>query len=155
MALTKSFVFALTTILSLAGSVAFGQADEIELTRAVIQTERQAIVAANLGLTNEEGQRFWPLFREYRNDVARVGDRAVNMINTYAENYQNLSEDTAEWMLKEFVEIEKAKATVRETWVPRFREVLSSVKLARFFQIENKLDAIVNYDLSESIPLIQ
>ena len=155
MALTKSFVFALTTILSLAGSVTFGQADEIELTRAVIQTERQAIVAANLGLTNEEGQRFWPLFREYRNDVARVGDRAVNMINTYAENYQNLSEDTAEWMLKEFVEIEKAKATVRETWVPRFREVLSSVKLARFFQIENKLDAIVNYDLSESIPLIQ
>jgi len=155
MALAKNVVLVLAMILGLTGALAFGQADEIELTRAVIQTERQAIVAANLGLTNEEGQRFWPLFREYRNDVARIGDRAVKMVKTYAENYENLSEETAEWMLKEFVEIEKAKAANREAWVPRFREVLSPVRLARFFQIENKLDTIVDYDLAGSIPLVR
>lgn len=142
-------------ILGFIAPAAFGQADEIELTRAVIQTQRQAIVAANLGLTEQEGQKFWPLFRGYRADLAKIGDRSVKLITTYADNYENLSDDTAAWMISEFVAIEKEKAAAREAWAPRFREVLSPVKLARYFQIENKLDAIVNYELADSIPLIE
>jgi hypothetical protein len=132
----------------------FAQTDEVELTRAIIQTNRQAIVAANLGLTEEEGRRFWPVYRDYRNELAKTGDRAVNLIATYEKNYENLSEETAEW-INEFVAIEKEKAEVRAKWTPRLREILAPKKTARFLQIENKLDAIVNYDLADSIPLIR
>ena len=72
------------TVLSVCGLVISGtsllaqsQSDDIELTRAVIQAGRQAIIAANMGLTDEEGQRFWPIYREYRNDLAKNGDRTV------------------------------------------------------------------------------
>jgi len=135
--------------------VAQTQSDEIELTRAVIQAERQVILAANLGLTDEEGQRFWPLYRQYRNDLAKNGDRRIALITTFADNYENLSEGTAEWMVNEFLAIEKVEAEVKSNWVPRFREVLSARKVALFFQIENKLDAVINFELADSIPLVR
>jgi len=134
--------------------LAQSQSDEIELTRAVIQAQRQAIVADNLGLTDEEGQRFWPLYRQYRNDLAKNGDRKVAVITTFADNYDNLSEGTADWMVNEFLAIAKVDAEVKSRWVPRFREVLPAKKVALFVQLENKLDAIINYDLAESIPLV-
>jgi hypothetical protein len=149
------FIVFVMCLVGLAGSFAMGQADEIQLNRAIIQAQRQAIVAANLGLTEEEGQRFWPLFRDYRNDLAKSGDRLVKLITTYADNYENLSDDTATWMVTEYHSIAKEQIETREGWLPRFREVISPVKLARFVQIENKLDAIVNYELADTVPLVQ
>ncbi len=137
------------------GSWLSAQASEIELTRTVIQAERQAIVADNMQLPEAVATKFWPLYREYRNEMAKVGDRRVKLITTYAENYENLSDETAEWMVSEFLAIEKANLALRENWAPRFGEVLAPKQLARFYQIENKLDAIINYDLAGSIPLIK
>lgn len=142
-------------IMAVLGTSLLAQRDEIELTRTIIQAERQTIVAASMALTDEEAQRFWPLYREYRLDLAKNGDRRVALITTFAENYENLSEGTAEWMVKEFLAISKTEADVKSQWVPRFREVLSAKKLARFLQIENKLDAIINYELAAEIPLVE
>jgi hypothetical protein len=141
--------------MAVSGMSLLAQSDEIELTRTVIQAGRQVIVAANMGLTDEEGQRFWPLYRQYRQDLAKNGDRRIALITTFADNYENLSEGTAEWMVKEFLAIEKLEAEVKSQWIPRFREVLSAKRVALLFQIENKLDAIINYELADSIPLVQ
>jgi len=151
---TVSFLWLGIFLLGL-GSLVFAQADEIELTRTVIQAERQAIVASNMELPDDVGVRFWPLYREYRNEVSKIGDRRVKLITTYAQNYENLSDETADWMVSEFLAIEKANSVLRESWAPRFGEVLAPKQLARFYQIENKLDAIINYDLAGSIPLVK
>jgi len=135
--------------------LAQSQSDEIELTRTIIQAERQIILVANMGLTDEEGQRFWPLYRQYRSDLAKNGDRTVALITTFADNYENLSEGTAEWMVNEFLAIEKVEAEVKSRWIPRFREVLSEKKVLLFLQLENKMDAVINYDLAESIPVVR
>lgn len=154
--LDRAMIVAIYCLVAVGASLsAQSQSDEIELTRTVIQAERQIILAANMGLTNEEGQRFWPLYRQYRGDLAKNGDRRVTLITTFAENYDNLSEGTAEWMVQEFLAIEKLEAEVKSRWVPRFREVLSAKKVALLFQLENKLDAIINYDLADAIPLVQ
>ena len=108
-----------------------------------------------MGLTDVEGQRFWPLYREYRSELAKNGDRTVALVSTLADNYENLSEGTAEWMVNEFLAIEKVESKVKSRWVLRFREVLSAKKVALFMQLENKLQAIIDYDLAESIPLVQ
>lgn len=142
-------------LMAVSGASLLAQSDEIELTRTIIQAGRQAIVAANMELTDEEGQRFWPMYRQYRQALAKNGDRRVALITTFADNHENLSEGTADWMVREFLAIAKVEADVKSQWVPRFREVLSAKKVALFFQIENKLDAVINYELAESIPLVQ
>jgi hypothetical protein len=42
-----------------------------------------------------------------------------------------------------------------QSYQPRFRKVLPEVKVARYYQLENKTNAIFNYELAEGIPLVK
>ena len=128
---------------------------EIELTRAIIQVKRQAIVTQAMDLEPKESEAFWPLYREYRVEMARVNDRRVKLIATYMENYEALSDGMAAQMLDEHLGIEKALLGVKTKYVPRFRKILPSRKVARFFQVENKLDALIDAELAEQIPVVR
>ena len=128
---------------------------EIELTRQQIQTERQALVTAGMELTDEQAAKFWPVYREYRAELAPIGDRQVELIMGYADKYGSVDDDYAQKMLDEHLNIQQAKLEVLRKYVPRFLAVLPAVKVARFYQIENKLDAVVAFDLAASIPVLQ
>jgi len=128
--------------------------DQINQLRADIQADRQAVVAAALGLTDQQGQAFWPLYREYRNALAPVGDRMVKLITGYAENWEAVPDAQASAMLDELLSIQKQELKVKEQFVKKFRKVVPGKTVARFFQIENKLDAIVRLDLMSYIPLM-
>jgi len=129
--------------------------DEIELSRAVIQTQRQVIVTEAMQLTEAESKVFWPLFREFRGEMAKVGDREVALITSYVENFETFSDDRARQMMDEWLDIEKARLKVLGKYVKRFRKILPEKKVTRYFQIENKLDAVINAELAEQIPLVE
>ncbi len=150
------YLLGLAALWSLISSPLFGQSttDAIELTRVLIQAERQAIVAQTMQLTETEGDAFWSIYRQYRGELAQVGDRWLKLIKSYAENYENLSDELAEHILKEHFNIERAGLEIKAKYIPRFKEVLSPVKVARFYQVENTLDAVVKYDIAEAVPLI-
>jgi len=152
-------IFAALALALLAGiTVADAQVsdtDSLQQLRADIQTDRQALVAASLGLTDEEGQAFWPVYRDYRNDMAKVGDRMQKLIQDFAEIWEVATEEQAKTMVNEMLDIKKAELKVRKSHLSEFRKVLPEVKVARFLQIENKIDVIVNLGLAEAIPLIE
>ena len=127
----------------------------IELTRQRIQAERQTLVSAGMQLTDEQAGRFWPVYSAYRAEIKPLGDRQVALIQGYAENYGSVTEEYATAMLKEFLDIREQALQIQKKYVPRFGEVLTPVLVARFYQIENKLDAIIAYDLAMSIPVLQ
>ena len=126
---------------------------DIELTRATIQVRRQALVTAVMDLEATEAEAFWPVYREYRLAMARVNDRYVKLVVTYLDTYEKLADDTAVGMLNEYLGIERARSDVKGEFIPRFRKVLPARKVARFFQIDNKLDAVIAADMAKLIPL--
>ena len=128
-------------------------AEEIRLTREVINKERQALVTRAMDLTSGEMQRFWPLYREYRLAASKVGDRIATLVTTYADNYQNLTDKVADKLLTEFIHIEEERARLKARYLPKFKKVLPPKKVARFYQIENKLDTALLAELTEAIPL--
>jgi hypothetical protein len=135
-----------------------GAADEditsdIELTRASIQLRRQALVTAAMDLTPKESEAFWPLYREYRTEMAKVGDRLSKLLVQYAGQYDTLTDAQAVNIMDEYLSIEKAKNNVKGKYVSRFRKVLPARKVMRFFQIDNKLDAVINRELASIVPL--
>ncbi len=128
---------------------------EIELTRTAIQARRQALVTSAMDLEPKEAEAFWPLYREYRAEMMKVNDRFVKLVTSYLESYDNLSDQQAIRMLDDYLAIEKARTSVKTKYVPRFRKVLPARKTARFFQVENKLDALINAQLAADIPLVR
>jgi hypothetical protein len=139
-------------VLALAAPL-FAQSGEIALTRQVIQTERQALVTAAMELTEQEGAAFWPLYREYRGAMAKVGDRGQALIIDYAAKYAMLTDADAQVMLDEMLAIDQETLKVKKDYVKKFGKILPAKRVARFFQIENKMDAIIRADLAEQIPL--
>jgi len=129
--------------------------EQIQLTRTAIDAERQAIITKAMDLTPEEMQRFWPLYRDYRLEAMKIGDRIVALISTYAENYENITDPVANQLLTEYVGIEKERARLKEEYLPKFKKALPPRKVVRFYQLENKLDIAILNEMAENIPLVR
>lgn len=127
----------------------------LTMTRAQIQAERQSIVAVNLPLTEAQSQAFWPLYREYTNAMALVGDRMATLILDYAEHYESMTDEKAAAMLQDWLKIEQDQVKVKADWAPKFGTILPAKLVTRFYQIENKLDTLVMLDLVDGIPLMK
>jgi len=150
------FIVLVTVLLGALPTVAqVSDTDYLQQLRADIQADRQALVAASLGLTEEEGQAFWPVYRQYRSDMAKVGDRMQTLIQDFAEIWDIATEEQAKTMVNEMLDIQRDELKVRKSHLSKFRKVLPEVKVARFLQIENKIDVIVRLGLADSIPLIE
>jgi polyhydroxyalkanoate synthesis regulator phasin len=153
--ITTTLVFLTMAVLAGFASDTFAQQerDEIELMLAQIRTNRQAIVTENLALTAEESAVFWPLYRQFQNDRASMVDRTMKMLTDFRDNFDGLSEEQAKALVDEYFKIQKEELRLNEKYLREFRKILSQKKTLRYFQIENKLDAIIDYDLSQVIPL--
>ena len=125
-----------------------------KLVQADLSADRQALVAANLPLSDVEARAFWPVYREYRADVDKIGDRVIALIAAYGASFDAMTEAKADAFLADSRAIERDRLDVREKYAPRVRAVLPGQKAARFFQIEHKLDAIVSVTVSSEIPLV-
>lgn len=149
-----SLALALVVFVSAAApAAAQSDAKEIELTRAYVQKARQTIIADAIDLTEDESLVFWPAYRDYRLDMARVGDRLVRVIQEFYSADADLSDEQANRLLDEFLDIKAKEVATRQKHVKIFRKLLPPKKVTRFFQLENKLDAVVNFDLAQTIPL--
>ena len=127
--------------------------EDIRLTRLQINNERQALITKGMDLTPSEMQHFWLLYREYRSETMKVGDRIVALITTYANNYQNMTDKVADKLLTEYVRIEQERARLKAHYLPKFKKVLPPKKVARFYQIENKLDTAILAEVAQAVPL--
>ena len=129
--------------------------DAIQLTRSAIQTERQAVVAANLGLNESESAVFWPMYRDYRNAVNQAADAKVDILRRLFSDYETLTDDEAMSLLDDHLAFEKEMLKIRTSYAKKMNKVLAGRTVARFFQIENKMDAIIDYEMAGEIPLVR
>lgn len=126
---------------------------DIALTRASIQLRRQAIITSVMDLEPKESEAFWPLYREYRIEMAKVGDRVSKLLVDYSGQYDTLTDEQANKIMSEWLSIEKAKGNVKGKYVARFKKIMPARKVMRFFQADNKLDAVLNAQLAAIVPL--
>ena len=152
----KSVLLAIFVIVIIAAplNAQVNMSDAIELTRTVIETQRQAIIVANSDFTEEESQAFWPVYKEYRAGVDALIGRVFDVIQEYAEDWETMTDEKAQEMLNAYLAIEKEKLALKTECVRTLSEILPSKKVTRYIQIENKLDAVIQYDLAANIPLV-
>ena len=125
-----------------------------EQARTIVQTERKLIISQGLALSAEESNAFWPIYDKYMAELKAAGDLRVKVITDYAANYDSLSDETARQLIADSVRYQENVLKVRKSYLRKFRKALPETKLARFYQLENKLDAITNFALARQIPLV-
>lgn len=125
-----------------------------EQARTVIQTNRKLLLMTELQLTPAENDAFWKVYDEYAADLKKVGDLRIKVITDYAANYDQLSDDVAKKLVDDGLKYQSDLVNLRKSYLRKFRKVLPATKVARFYQVENKLDAIMNFVLAREIPIV-
>jgi hypothetical protein len=128
--------------------------DEIEMVRSLVRIERKALVEQEKQLAPAESQAFWSVYNDYEAERTKINDRTVKVITDYAAAYPDVGDARAEALLDEAFEVDSDLLSLKHKYARRFAKVLAPARVARFFQIERKLDAVQNLEIAEQIPLI-
>jgi hypothetical protein len=129
-------------------------ANNMDLVREKIKADKKLVVAEAMALTETESKAFWPVYDAYQADIGKINQRTVKLIQDYAASYKAMTDDAAGKLLDEAIAIERDRAALFGSYRPRFAAVLPATKVARYYQIENKIRAAINYDLAANIPIM-
>ena len=132
-------------------------ADNMQILRDKIKADKKLVVATNMELTESEAKGFWPVYDAYQKDLKKINQRVANLLESYAADFRgkSLTDDKAKKLIDEALAIDQAEADLKSTYAPKLGKVLPVKKVARYLQIENKIRAVVKYDIAQGVPLVQ
>ena len=128
--------------------------DMIEVARGALKSDRQAVVAQAMELTEAESKGFWPLYREYRYDMDKVNDALMKLVLEYGKLYPTVSDDRATQMLKDYTAFQRKQVETRTAYLKKFSKVLPAAKALRLAQVETRLDLVIQLQLASRVPLV-
>jgi len=149
----RLLVFALAGLIAMPAFAQDKPADNMQVILEKIHADKKLLVAENMQLTEAEAKAFWPVYGRYQDELFLLRTRTVKLIKDYAEAYEQMSGETAKKLLDEYMTIEALGLKLRQAYLPKFRGVLPEVKVARYYQIENKIQAALVYEIAAKIPL--
>ncbi len=155
-------IVGLTTLILLVGSAPWSAAqdkpaDNMQILRDKIKADKKLLVATNMELTESEAKAFWPIYDRYQKDLQKINRRIVAVLESYADDFRSksLTDEKAKKLINEALAIERAEADLKSNYAPKLSKVLPVKKVVRYLQIENKIRAVVRYDIASGVPLVQ
>ena len=129
--------------------------DYLEIARDVLKTEKKAAIAEIMQLSDEESQPFWTLYNEYQGKLYLVQNKRIDIIQDYAENFENLTDEKADQLWLGYMAYSQEILKLKKIYYKKFKKILPAGKAARFLQAENKIETMINANLALEIPLIE
>jgi Spy/CpxP family protein refolding chaperone len=127
---------------------------DIEMLRADLRAQRKQITAQNMTLTADEATKFWPIFDQYRQEAIKSNDERWAVIKDYAANYSSMTDAQAQDYMKRADAVDQQLLALRMKYVPVFEKVISPKKAALWYQIDRRIDLLINLQLSAVIPMV-
>ena len=145
----------LIIVFVLAGSVGYAQDAYIELLRSDVKTQKVAIVTEVMQFTNEEAKVFWPMYREYDFEQTKLGDARIELIKDYAENYETMTDQKAKELIDGALKLQGKRIKLKKKYFKKFNKVLPSKIVAKFFQLENQINLLIDLQIASELPFIK
>ena len=130
-------------------------ADNMQIVLEKIRADKKLFVAENMQLTETESKAFWPVYDQYQDELFLLRTRTAKLIKDFSDAYEKMANETAKKLMDEYMTIETLGPKLRQAYLPKFRKVLPEVKVVRYYQIENKINAVLIYELAKNIPLVK
>jgi hypothetical protein len=124
-----------------------------ELLRSDLRSQHVAIITEVMGFTEAEDAKFWPVYREYEADLAKINDDRMALIKDYAANYEKLTDDVADKLARRALDLEAKRGALKSTYYDKFKTALSPKTAARFIQVENQILLLLDLQIAASLPL--
>jgi len=127
---------------------------DLALLRRNLRSEKKQIIALNVPLTETEATKFWPVYDQYAAEMSKLYDEFYEVVRDYAANQKSLTDAQASSMIKRWSDVQVRLAQTRQKNVPLIERVIPGKKAALFFQIDRRLYAVLDLQVSSAIPLV-
>jgi len=124
-----------------------------ELLRSDVRAEKVAILTEVMGFTEDEDAKFWPIYREYDSEMAKLGDQRVALIADYARQYSTLTDAAADNLASRALELESQRQAVKAKYFEKVKTALSPRTALRYLQVEQQLLLLIDLQISASLPI--
>ncbi|HHZ9588766.1 TPA: transcriptional regulator [Pseudomonas aeruginosa] len=130
---------------------------QIQNDLADVDYKRKRIVEANMNLTDQEGEKFWPIYNTYRTESDKLSKETLKLLLDYAQAYNsgNVSDDQASKLIERVDDLQEDRLELRDKYVKRIAKNVSPKRAMRFLQIEIQLDAIATLEIGRQVPLVE
>jgi hypothetical protein len=125
----------------------------VELLRSDLRAQKAAIITEVMEFTEAEDKAFWPVYREYETDLAKINDERMALIKEYAASYEALTDATADRLALRALDLEARRHTLTTTYYQRFKTVLPPKTAARFLQVEHQILLLLDLQIAASLPI--
>ncbi len=130
-------------------------ADTMQILREKLEADKKLLVATNMDLTEKEAQAFWPIYASYQKDLGLLNGRMLVLLQDFARTYHAMTDEEARKLVGEYLAIERDRVRKKQSYLPKLRQALPEKKVARYLQIENKIEAVIRYELAGKVPLVK
>jgi hypothetical protein len=143
--------------LFLVNTVSYGGDVEayIELLKSDLRTQKVAVITESMRFTDEGSAAFWPIHREYELELSKIIDDRIELIKDYAQNYDNLTNEKAKEIAGKVFDLEKRRTKLKKKYFKKFEKALSAVVAAKFVQVENQINLLIDLQIASELPLIK
>ncbi len=136
--------------------VSYGQTtdDYLEVSRSVLKTEKKAAIAEVMELTEAESEVFWNLYNEYNDKLYVIQNKRISAIKEFAANFDNLTDEKTDEIWNLVLDFKSESVKLERQYYKKFKKVLPMGKVTKYFQAENKIEALITANLAIEIPMI-
>jgi hypothetical protein len=127
--------------------------NEVELVLISKALEKKAIVLSNMGLQGETKEKFGKLYDEYQEKLMKQRVEELQLIKSYAASYNNLTDKKADELIKTWVASKDTGLTLQKNYMAKFKKIMPSSDVIRYFQIEHRLQIMREAQISSVVPL--
>lgn len=151
----KLIVIAFMAITSIANGQDAQTEAYVELLRSDLRAGKVELITNVMEFTAKESVAFWPVYREYELKLSKIKDGRVKLIKEYALVYDTMTDKKAKELVKKLFDLQEKRFKLKKEYFKKFEKALSAVIAAKFIQLENQINRIVDLQIAMELPLIE
>lgn len=127
----------------------------VELLRSDVRAQKVALITEVMEFTDAQSSAFWPLHREYELELSKIGDENLKLIKAYAKHYDRMTDEKATLMIKKLFQLKESRLALKKKYFEKIGKALSPVVAAKFIQLENVINNLIDIQIAAELPLIE
>ena len=161
-AIKLAALLVLTTVLGVAVPAARGaEADDniynyLQLLRSDMNSLKVELVNSIMKLSAEDAKKFWPIYRDYENELGKLAVDRVEMVAEFVHSHQDGTFDNvkAKDIAKRWFKSQRARLDLLEKYHSKIEMALTSVQAGQFLQIENQIGLFIDVTIASEMPKV-
>lgn len=147
--------YSILTLITIFSSMAFGQSGALGKYMSDLKSEKRLVIHEVMELSKQDSLTFWMIYDEFEQENDKIMDQQMNMIKGYMASYKKMTNEIAADLINNSFDLRQRQLDLEKSYSTKFQEFLSASQVAKFIQINNRINMTFDIQLSELIPYIK